>query len=308
MVRASNLIPKVLIAAPTSSRHGKLLDEWLKMLDSLTYPNFDLILIDTTTENDDYYNLLKTKKLHGKEFQVLKYKWDTEKEFALQMLANSREEIRKYFLEHKEYDFIFWLDTDIFLPDNSIQRLLSYNKDNVGFYVHIYNLKAHKPCILKSGEIIMGKGLEFYSFKEINAYKSFVRKFRKNKLNSNEKALLPFIIKDPWRPQLFKAHGVNLGCLMVRRNVVEAVPFRTHPKFIFGEDLWYFAEANDKKFEFWCDTDIRGDHRNCHWQDVLEKEKKIPGKPGFYLAMGPSEADKVVFLERGRKKCVTKAV
>lgn len=301
MVSAKNIMPKILIAAPTSSRHSSMLDDWLAMLNRFTYPNFDLILIDTTTENEDYFNLLKTKKLHDKEFIVLRHEWNTKTEYAVQMLAHAREKGRQYFVDHKEYDFIFWLDTDIFLPENSLQRLISYNKDHVGFYVHIYNKKDHRPCILKSGEIIMGRGLDFYKFTEINAYKAFVRKFRKNKLTENEKALVPFIIKDIWKPQLFKTYGVNLGCLMIRRNAAEIVPFRTHPKFIYGEDLWLFAEANEKKLEFWCDTDVRGEHRNCSWSEVIKKEPKSEGKPGFYLAMGPAEADKVVFLQGGKK-------
>jgi hypothetical protein len=302
MTNLNKLMPKVLIAAPTSDRHGKLLDEWIGMLNKLTYPNFDLVLIDTTLEKDDYFNKLKTKKLHDKEFTVLRYNWDTKNEYAIQMLAHAREQIRQYFLEHKEYDYLFWLDTDIFLPVSSIQRLLSYDKDNVGFYVHVYPKGLRKPCIFKSGQIILGHGLDYYSFKEINEYKSFVKNFRKNKLTDEEKNLIPFIIKDTWRPQLLNPYALNLGCLMVRRNVVEVVPFRTHPKFLFGEDLWYFNEANDKKFEFWCDTDIRPEHKNVSWNEVCSKEPKRKGNNGFYIAMGPEKADKIVFLERGKKK------
>lgn len=298
MVVPNNLAPKVLIATPVSDRHKHLLDSWISHLDKLTYPNFDVLLVDTTPDTENYFELLKTKKVHSKLINVIRHPWDYKNLHVVQMLANAREEIRQFFLKG-DYDFLFFLDDDIFVPKWAIQRLVSYNKDCVGFYVHIYTGKDKRPCLLKSGEIVIGKGLELFTWDEIDAYKEFVKKFRNNILSDSEKNLIPFIIKDTFRPQLFKTHGVNLGCLMVRRNVLEEVEFKTHETFIFGEDLWFFNIANDKKFEFWCDTDTRPTHKNTSWKEVI---KKGPNKfTDFYIALGPAEADKVVFLKGGLK-------
>jgi hypothetical protein len=57
------------------------------------------------------------------------------------------------------------------------------------------------PNVLKSGEIIMGKGLEFYSFAEIDAYKDFIERLELDKLTENEKLLIPFIVKDKFFPK-----------------------------------------------------------------------------------------------------------
>jgi hypothetical protein len=169
-------------------------------------------------------------------------------------MAFAREIIRQEFIKDKSYSSLFWLDDDIFLPKWGVQRLLSYNKEQVGFYVHVY-FDPHKvPCILKSGDVVMGQGLQYFSFDEIDAYRSFIGKLQENKLSEDEKKLIPFIVKDQFHPQLFQPYAVNIGCLLVQRNVVEAIPFRTHDTFVMGEDLWYFNEANDKKFQFWCDS------------------------------------------------------
>lgn len=293
-MKAENLIPKVLIACPTSDRHKHLLNEWIDSLNSLTYSNIDICLIDTS-EKKDYYNLLKKKKLNGKPIKVLRHEWDVKKWHPVQMLAHAREKIRQYFLKNNTYDYLFWLDDDIFVPKNTIQRLLSHNKDHVGFYVHIFAKPHRKPCILKSGEIIMGKGLNYYSFVEIDAYKKFVKRFRRNELTNGEKHFIPFIIKDVWKPQLLKAYGVNLGCLMVKKKSVETIPFRTHDTFINGEDLWYFAEANDKHFEFWVDTDVRCKHKNTDWDGVIKKSGK---KMDFFVVQGPAEAEEAVMIKR----------
>lgn len=294
-MRLNNIMPKVLIACPTSDRHKHLIDDWLKSLEKLTYPNFEVLLVDTTPENDDYFKFLKTKKIKGKELIIQRHKWDCKKDHVVQMLAKARDKIRTYFLENV-YDNLFWLDDDIFIPENSIQRLVSYQKDAVGFYVHIYHGKLKTPCILKSGEIIMGSGLDFYSFEEIDAYKDYVKRLKENKLTKKEKSMYSFIIKEPFKPQLFKAYGVNIGCLMTSKKLMETVPFRSHKKFIFGEDLWFFTESNEKNFEFWCDTNVRPIHKNTEWNSVMIKGPTQGTE--FFIAMGDSKADKICFLDR----------
>jgi hypothetical protein len=159
-----NIIPRVLICTPTSDRHRDVCLKWLEHLNTLNYPNFDVCLVENTLENTEYYEELKKHKVHDKEIIVLRHEWDPKLQHPVQMLADAREKARKYFLENK-YDYLFWIDDDIFIPKNGIQRLLSYNKDCVGFYVHVFPKNRRKPYLLKSGEIIMGSGLDFFKFK-----------------------------------------------------------------------------------------------------------------------------------------------
>ena len=295
-----NLAPKVLIACPHSSRHSKIINEWIKHLDSLTYPNFDICIVDNTLNKNYFEKLGKIKSKH--KIITWKYNWEPKKEYALQMLANVREEIRKYFVEHKEYSNLFWLDDDIFIPKWGIQKLLSYNKDLVGFYVHVFPKPLRKPCILKSGEIIAGKGLEFFTFSEVNKYKEFAKKFEKKTLTKEEKNLIPFLIKDKWHPNLFQAYGVNIGCLMCSRKVMETIPFRTHPTFLMGEDLWFFGESNEKGFTFWADSYTRPRHENSSWNMINKIDNSFNRKFGIYLAYGSENATGAIFMERGKKK------
>jgi len=297
-----NIAPKILICAPTSARHKHLIDKWLKHLDKLDYPYFDVCLVDTTPDKTDYFNFIKNKKVKDKKIISWRYNWDYKKEYSLQMLANVREEIRKYFVDHKEYDFLFWLDDDIFIPKWGLQRLLSYNKDLVGFYVHVYYKPSRRPCVFKSGEIVVGKGLEYYTFKEILKYKEFARKYEKGNLSKEEKLLIPYLIKDRWHPYIFPTYAVGLGCCMCSRKVSEAVPFRTHPTFLMGEDLWWFAECNDKNFQFWCDSKTRCKHENTSWSPVNKLDLAYKKKTGIYIVQGkegpPTGA---VFLQHNKE-------
>jgi len=304
-----NLLPRVLIAAPTSERHKHLIDDWLKSLEDLDYANIRVCLVDTTVEDPNftkaeentYFSHIKEKKVKGHEIISWRRPWDPKQERAIQMLAYVREDIRKFFIEHKEFDYLFWLDDDVFIPKDSIQRLLSYRKDLVGFYVHVYYKPKRRPCVFKSGEIILGKGLEYYTFSEILRYKRFVKALKSNKLTHEEKLLVPFLIRDKWHPNLFQPYAVNLGCCMCSRKVSEVVPFRTHPSFVMGEDLWWFSECNDKGFQFWCDCEVRPIHKNTPWKDVNDVELRTKGKTGIVIAHGPENAEGLLVIDRGQE-------
>jgi len=280
------IIPKILIAAPTSDRHADLLEEWIRSIEKLTYKNFDVCLVENTVNSDEYFNKLKEVKINGKPIITWKYEWDPEKIHHLQMLAYVREEIRQYFLEHEEYTHLFWLDQDILIPKDTLQRLLYADKDHVGFIVPVFYKPKRVPCVFKSGNIVIGKGLEYFSWNEVNYYRKIAKKAMDGKLSKEEQLLSYHIFSDLEKPYLMKVYAVNLGCLLIKRDVVKQCPYRTHPTFIWGEDLWYFNEANDKKFEFWADVTGMVIHKNKSW-DILNECKKIGPTP-FYVIYGPA--------------------
>jgi len=268
-------IPKVLVACPTSSRHKHLLDEWVESLNSLTYPNFEVCLVDTSQDNGEYFKELQKIKIGDKKVRVFRKPWDDKKRHILQHLADCRNWIREYFLKGS-FSHLFFLDSDIMFtntPKNIIQRLLSHNKDCVGYYVPIYEKPNQKPCVFKSGNLICGKGLDLFSWDEMKAYEDFVNRFRDNRLTESEKDLSKFIIQDIHKPYLLKVYAVGIGCCIINKEVLVNVPFRTHDKIILGEDIWFFSECEDKGFEFWVDTDIHPDHKHTDWKLINEKCK-----------------------------------
>ena len=117
----------------------------------------------------------------------------------------------------------------------------------------------------------MGQGLDLFSLREINEYRKFIKKFKEKTLSTKQNLLSSFVIEDKKTPQLLKAHGVGIGCLMIRRDVLETVPFRTHPTYIIGEDCWFFNECEDKKIEIYLDAEIKPKHKHTHWNMILEK-------------------------------------
>jgi len=255
---------KVLIAAPTSNRHDYVIDEWFECLKKQTFKDFDVLLINTK-KDDDY-----AKKLRGHGARVLENIWDPEKANILVHLANVREQYRKVAV-NEGYDYLFNLDTDILLPVDGVEELIGFDKDQVGFVVHVFPKTTYQPpCVFKHGRVMMNQdnpkrnGLGYYSWSWVSKY----------------------------RGQLKRVYGTGLGVLLVKRKVFLEVPFRTHPTFRFGEDLWYYAEADDKGFESWCYVK-RVPHLNANWDEITKEEKSVMR---MCFAFGKTDATKAKWV------------
>ena len=254
---------KVLIAAPTSERHDYVFEEWLEAINNQSYKNFDVLVVYTGT--DDKY----ARYLQSKGIIVLFDAWDSSKNVIVQHLAHSREMYRLYAVENN-YDYIFHVDTDTILPVNAIEELMAFNVDQVGYVVQVYPKEQYQPpCVFSSGEINMNQGdkngLNYYSWSWVYKYKG----------------------------QLRKVYASALGVLLVKRRVFENVHFRTHPTFINGEDLWYYAEADEKGYEAYCYVK-RIPHKNCSWNNVCAQEKGKAMK--MFIAHGPEDAKEAVMV------------
>lgn len=249
------------MAAPTSDRHDYVIEEWLEALKKQTYKNFDILLVDTSEKND-FYKYLKNKGL-----RVIRNKWNPDKGNAMQHLANSREIYRKIAVK-ENYDYLFNLDTDTILPENGIEKLMSFDKDQVGYLVHVYPKAKwiyQPPCVFKEGGFNMNQkkdkdnGLQYYSWSWTYKYKNKLR----------------------------RVYASALGVLLVKRKVFKEVPFRSHPTFIWGEDLWYYAEAHEKGFEAYCYVK-RITHKNTTWDDITNRETK---RLSVGIAVGPVDSN-----------------
>ena len=269
---------KVLVAAPVSSRHDYVIREYVNALAKQDYP-FDLMLVDNTTEGD-YMGTLKkvTKPLSdlGKKVFIEHITWDTVKDHVLQMLAKARE-VYRVFAVKNGCDYIFHLDIDMILHKGAIRELVDCDRDSVGFVVHVFYPPDTRPCVFKHGELRRveeGWSLGYYSWRTIYRWKSQGKK-------------------------LVKVYATGLGCLLSKRKVFEKVPFRAHPSFVWGEDLFFINEATEKGFEFYVNTK-RVKHKNINWNEPTSKSKK---QMKFFLAIGLEEAWKKMVEEGELKIC-----
>lgn len=246
---------KVLIATPTSKRHEYCIDEFLDRLRNQTHP-VHLLLYDNTLDRGGYFKRLQDKTSEP-WIKVKRYEWKPKLLAPVQMLAYVKEDMRKYFLTNG-FTHYFDLASDMFLKENDVKRLLEHDRDVVGAVTHIFFGKDKMPAIIKwrgsvkkSGFISNEGGLDLMPWKEVD------------KLHG-----------------LHRVWGANPA--LIKRKVLKKCHFRTHPTLIMGEDLWFFTEVNEKGFEWWCDTDLKVEHRNIDWSGIPN-----PHSMSIFFAMQP---------------------
>jgi len=235
--------PKVLVAAPTWEGHKYILVKYLLRVKNLSYPNYSVLLVDNGKSKSF------SKWLIRKGIKVIKIPY---RENVFERIANARNAIINYVLQHPDIKYLLSLDTDVIPPRNIIERLLKHKKDLVGALIHM-GFEKKVPCVLKDGYLMKNgiRGLSYYSWKEI-------REMKKKK-------------------DLHKVWGTSVACLLIHRKIFEAgVRFRYTPYFHVGEDIWFFTECNEKGFKFYVDLSKRIPHFNKskkRWYKSLMKLK-----------------------------------
>ena len=247
---------KILVGAVTSKRHEEYIDKWLDMVGKLTYPH-DLFIVDTTVGTDEF-----AKHLQSKGVEVAHLEWSEETHQIMEALAEARNLIRKKFLDG-DYDFVFQLDTDEFVPSNSLELLVQHDKDNVGFPTPIWH---GIPAVFKTEGLVPSDDgkfkLDSYSWEEL------IQRTRREKST------------------LLRVHSVGVGCLLTKRCVFEDKErgfFWRVPHFPqIAEDTIFYTEVPRAGWEFYVDMSVIPLHLSVGWKNVSTfKKGKYNGELKF---------------------------
>jgi len=148
------------------------------------------------------------------------------------MLAESRNKLFKQFLKGNA-DYCLLLDSDMLLPKDLIQKLLSYNKDVVSAMAFTRTVPP-KPSIRK---------------KEKEHYKA---------------------IEDYPKDELIEVDAVGPYCMLIKRNVIEKIKEKTGSVFfefvrkpdgeLKGEDMFFCEKIINAGFKIHVATGIKLGH------------------------------------------------
>jgi len=211
---------RILIGVPTHKGHKHCLDEFLDALKgSITA---DVLFVVNYGE-DAYATYLRSKGLHAVENPN-----KTEERF--QNILSHRNYLRDYALEHN-YDYLFFVDSDVILPPNALDTLLAEKKNIVsGAYLSSFTL-GEQPVI--APVLFKDKG-------------------------NGEAQLYTYESMYPARVIQIGAGG--LGCCLIAKKVLQDVTFRLMPSGK-GEDIAFFLDARSKGYSAYAHTGIRCTHR-----------------------------------------------
>lgn len=214
---------KILIGVVTHSKHKHCLDEFQLALEKQNAA-FDSLFVVNNGEGA-YATLLRSRGLNAVECP-------TKASTRIEHIVNNRNHIRDYALKN-DYDAVLFVDSDVILPEFALRALAMTPGDIVsGAYLNALGLgdkTVVAPVLFKD----LGNGeCQVYTYEGV-AY-----------------------------PQILPIGAAGLGCTFAKRNVLEAVQFRTMGNSTTGgEDMAFYVDARAKGFKTVANTLVQCPHR-----------------------------------------------
>ena len=237
--------PKVLVATPTSVFKDYCFDEWIDNVLSFTYPNYDVVVFDNTNDNGRYADEI-TNRVHTKYGKKLK-KFKAYNSLKLNnvdvnsvmlKLCISHNDCRRFFLS-KQYNYLLHLESDVFPPKNVIETLIFNKKQVVGAGYHIYDGIQRTLLIYKHLEL---------SPTSVTS-----------KVTTTDDEILIM------NGSCIKVAQVGLGCILIKRNVLEKIEFRYKPMELSYPDTYFAEDCHLNNIPIFCDTSFVCRHENKNW-------------------------------------------
>lgn len=230
--------PKILVGCPVSDYHEYCTEEFIQSIKSLSYPNYDVLLLDNS-KDERFFNSIRDK------VPVIRGRYCPN---VYERLIYNRNILRQKVLD-EGYDYFFSLEQDVIPPKNVIERLLKHNKNMI-------------------------TGLYFLPKRKGDEVKLVATAWVLHPTESNKKADLKEEIV--MGNHLLKIDLCGLGCVLIHRNVLEKIKFRYDLKEGDGvDDVFFCKDAREAGFEIYADTSIKCKHlikgRSWYWCDLIKQ-------------------------------------
>ncbi len=253
--------PKILVGCPTSKDYEYCLEEYLLGLFSLNYPNYDILIVDNS-EDDEFFDKLKSYGL-----KVAKGGFHNP---VIKRIVESRNALRNYVLE-EGYDYFFSLEQDVIPPRDVINMLLSAQQKIVsGLYFGFTNAYefdgkdglSTQPVRADSEDVYFSNSLKLMPV----AYSLFNDKQKEMPSKKQKLRRLNEFDVNPPRKILVRMTG--LGCILIHKTVLEKTKFRYEEGRKNADDRYFSDDVYDLGMPMILDTRIRCKHL------VLKKKVK----------------------------------
>lgn len=214
---------KVLIGVVTYGKQRYCLDEFLSCVARQSV-KADVLFVVNNGESA-YATLIKSKGFNAVEDPK-------PASTRIEKIVNGRNYVRDYALKN-DYDFLLFLDSDVLVHPRALEALLATKQDvAAGIYLNVFQI-AGKPVVAPVLFKDMGNGeCQLYTY------------------------------EGAAKQQILEIGAAGLGCALISRKVLQAVPFRAfNNSSTGGEDMAFFVDARSKGFKTVANTFVKCLHR-----------------------------------------------
>ncbi len=226
--------PKILVGCPTSFHKEHCLKEYSEAISSLTYPNYDILLVDNS-QDDDYL-----KKIRAFNVPAVKGPYFGS---ARARIVASRNLLKQYAIDN-DYDYLLSLEQDVLPPKDIIQRMLQHSKQVL---TGIYFNRDENQKLYPLAYILT------------NEYKDKLPDMR------------PLNNEELWSNNLLEVISAGLGCLLIHRDILKKIQFRYEGEEAF-DDRFFFLDLYNLNIPAFADTSLKCKHfilnRPYQWRDI----------------------------------------
>jgi hypothetical protein len=232
---------KVFICAPQHESKAYCFDRYIEQLNNFTFPNKQFFLSDNSQISlcDRYAEKLR---YHNIEHENILY---FKPEPIFSRIARSHQQCKEVFMK-TDCDYMLHLETDVFPKDMGIiERLLSYNK----------------PVVSALYETNVGFDRQVMAFPDEPIHRN-IKAFRTSDfLNELEPVVLNGICQ--------KVFQVGLGCVLIRRDIVELIDFRYDKNHNASADTFWANDLYANRVPLYLATNLYCEHDNRSWVNKL---------------------------------------
>jgi len=217
---------KVLVAAPICEWYEYCFDAFSQRLKELSYPRKDIFFVDNSAGMRFYQRALAAGFTVQKSEHLHRIR---------DMVTRDHNIIRQKVLDGG-YDYLLILDQDVIPPKDVIEQLMKHDKDVVSaLYFGHHDI---------GGEVTVMPFAWVFS-KELGDW-------------NNTGYLLD---TEVWgAPQLLQIAFAGMGCILIKRNVLEKIEFRYSQEMDAWDDRWLGVDVRANGFEFYLDNTVKCKH------------------------------------------------
>lgn len=229
---------KVLVGVIFSTRHIYVIEEFMQGLMAQDHSKFDVILLDTSSDNGSIKNWL------DRHYPEVTYKHAHKDlgEHPFKKMCECRNYIFKW-ANDLDYDYVFFADCDTIIGPHTISKLIEDGKDVCGAYQSHGHLDITFPCVSKEGSFKLGvpgfaQQWDFYTWDELEG-----------------------------KSGLLQCFSTTMGATLISKKVFSGLKFEYTGTF--GEDMLFWLRAKVAGVEVFTDLDLWVEHKNTGWDGLI---------------------------------------